>query len=229
MAYIEIKGLTKEYHLGVETIHALRGLAFSIERGEFLSITGQSGSGKSTLMHILGALEVATAGTYILDGETITGRNLSSLVRVRRYSIGFVFQTFNLLPRLSAIENVALPLVYQGKSVRERKRSAAEALQRVHLEHRMQHKPNELSGGERQRVAIARALIVQPKIVLADEPTGNLDSRTSDEIMKLFLELKAEGTTIVLVTHEHELARRADRVLELSDGLITFIKSGGST
>lgn len=229
MAYIEVRGLTKEYHLGVEVIHALRGLDFTVAQGEFLSVTGQSGSGKSTLMHILGALEKPTSGTYTLDGEVISDKNLSSLVDVRRNAIGFVFQTFNLLPRLSALDNVALPLVYKGHSMRIRHERAKQALERVHLADRLKHKPNELSGGERQRVAIARALVVQPKIILADEPTGNLDSKTTDEIMKLLLELKEQGTTIILVTHELDLAQLTDRVLVLHDGKIASIRDNKGT
>ncbi|MFA6512474.1 MAG: ABC transporter ATP-binding protein [Patescibacteria group bacterium] len=228
MAYLSVKNLTKKFHLGGETITALDDVSFDVQQGEFLSVTGQSGSGKSTLMHILGALEIPTTGTYALDGEDISGKSLSSLVHVRRHSIGFVFQTFNLLPRLSAAENVALPLIYQGIGLVERRHRAQEALKRVDLENRMKHKPNELSGGERQRVAVARALVTNPKIVLADEPTGNLDSKTSAEIMKLLLQLKDQGTTIILVTHESDLARLADRVLELHDGKVASITSGGA-
>jgi putative ABC transport system ATP-binding protein len=226
VAYIELKNLRKEYHLGVENVKALDGVSFEIHRGEFLSITGPSGSGKSTLMHIIGALDNPTDGTYVLDGQEISGKPLSSLVDVRRHSIGFVFQTFNLLPRMSALDNVALPLVYQGKGQKERRRRAQEALARVHLDHRTGHRPNELSGGERQRVAIARALVADPKLILADEPTGNLDSKTSEEILKLFLELNREDATIVLVTHEPELAQVAKRSVRLLDGKVEKIIDG---
>lgn len=229
MSYLVAKNLKKDFHLGGETIHAIDDVSFELLKGEFLSITGQSGSGKSTLMHILGALEQPTSGTYILDGEVISDKNLSSLVSVRRDAIGFVFQTFNLLPRLSALDNVALPLVYQGLGMRIRRERAKHALERVYLTERLKHKPNELSGGERQRVAIARALVVQPKIILADEPTGNLDSKTSDEIMKLLLELKGQGTTIILVTHEPDLARLTDRVLALHDGKIASLRDNRGT
>lgn len=229
VAYIELKNIRKDFHLGVETVRALSGVSFDIAQGEFLAITGQSGSGKSTLMHILGALDTPTSGSYVLDGENLAGQPPAALVQVRRHSIGFVFQSFNLLPRLSALDNVALPLVYQGMGLKRRRSKAREALERVHLGNRVVHKPNELSGGERQRVAVARALVVDPKIVLADEPTGNLDSKTSEEILELFLELNSQRATVVLVTHEPELARVAQRVIRLHDGQVVAIQGGRRT
>jgi len=219
-AMIVTRALEKHYRMGTETVRALRGVDVEIGRNEYVAIMGPSGSGKSTLMNLIGCLDTPTAGEYILNGHRVAGLEDDELARIRNREIGFVFQTFNLLPRSTAQENVELPLVYAGVPKRERKQRAAEALRSVDLADRMHHRPNELSGGQRQRVAIARALVNNPSILLADEPTGNLDSRTSDEIMGLFQQLHSEGQTIIMVTHEHDIAAHAERVVTLRDGLI---------
>jgi putative ABC transport system ATP-binding protein len=220
MPLITIHDLRKSYEMGEETIHALAGVSFTVEKGEYVAIMGPSGSGKSTMMNILGALDTPTEGDYILNGQNVGSLRDRQLAHIRNREIGFVFQTFNLLPRLSALDNVALPLVYSGKSRRERSTAARAALSAVGLGDRMGHKPNELSGGQRQRVAIARALVNTPSILLADEPTGNLDSRTSEEIMALFADLHQRGNTIILVTHEDDIAAYAHRIIRLRDGLV---------
>ena len=217
---IDLQGVGRSYVMGQEQIHALRSVTFSIARGEYVALMGPSGSGKSTLMNLIGCLDTPSKGAYFLSGQEVSRMNDQQLAEVRNREIGFVFQTFNLLPRLSALENVALPLVYAGVSRTERLDRAAEVLDRVGLTSRMKHKPNELSGGQRQRVAIARALVNRPSILLADEPTGNLDSKTSIDIMNLFADIHAQGNTIVLVTHEEEIARYAHRIVRLRDGSI---------
>jgi putative ABC transport system ATP-binding protein len=215
---IEVRGLTKLYRMGTSVVHALDGVDLTIERGEFVAITGASGSGKSTMMHLLGCLDRPTGGTYHLNGRAVSELSDRELAVVRNKQIGFVFQTFNLINRTSAAENVAVPLFYARQT--STRAPAVRALERVGLTARAQHNPNELSGGERQRVAIARAIVNDPALVLADEPTGNLDSRTGDEIMALIDKLHTDGNTIILVTHEDELARRAGRVIRLRDGVI---------
>jgi putative ABC transport system ATP-binding protein len=217
---IEIEGVTKLYEMGSETINALRGVELKIHRNEYLAIMGPSGSGKSTLMNMLGCLDTPTAGRYEFNGRDVASMIDDELAEIRNREIGFVFQTFNLLPRSTALSNVELPLIYAGISPHERHRIAAEVLDHVGLGDRMHHKPNELSGGQRQRVAIARALVNKPSIILADEPTGNLDSKTGIEIMALFEELYEKGNTLIVVTHEEEVARHARRVVRLLDGLI---------
>ena len=217
---IRTEGLTKEYRLGSETVHALRGVDLVVERNEYVAIMGPSGSGKSTFMNMIGCLDSPTSGEYWLNGQAVARMDDDELARIRNKEIGFVFQTFNLLPRATALHNVELPLIYAGVPARERRERAAAMLERVGLGERMEHKPNELSGGQRQRVAVARALVNQPAILLADEPTGNLDSRTSAEIMDLFGELHAEGQTIILVTHEQDIADHALRQIFLRDGLV---------
>ena len=212
--------LAREYEIGTEVVRALRGVDIQIRRNEFVAIMGPSGSGKSTLMNLIGCLDTPTAGEYWLNGQKVSELSDDALARIRNKEIGFVFQTFNLLPRASALHNVELPLIYAGASGRVRRERAALALQRVGLGDRMEHKPNELSGGQRQRVAIARALVNEPSILLADEPTGNLDSATGNEIMNLFEELHTQGQTIVLVTHEHDIAEHAHRQIHLLDGKI---------
>jgi len=212
--------LMRDYHVGSETVHALRGVSMQIKRNEFTAIMGPSGSGKSTLMNLIGCLDTPTAGEYWLNGQKVSELGDDDLARIRNKEIGFVFQTFNLLPRASALHNTELPLIYAGISARERKDRAAGALERVGLGDRMHHRPNELSGGQRQRVAIARALVNEPSIVLADEPTGNLDSSTSSEIMAVFEQLHDAGQTILLITHEHDIAAHANRQIHLMDGMI---------
>ncbi|HSJ31081.1 MAG TPA: ABC transporter ATP-binding protein [Longimicrobiales bacterium] len=218
---IRTQGLTKEYVLGAETVRALRGVDLTIERNEYIAIMGPSGSGKSTFMNLIGCLDTPTAGEYWLDGTQVSGLEDDELAKIRNQYIGFVFQTFNLLPRASALHNVELPLIYAGVSKKERQERAVDVLQKVGLGDRMEHKPSELSGGQRQRVAVARALVNRPSLLLADEPTGNLDSKTSTDIMALFDELHAGGQTIMLVTHEHDIAEHAHRTVTLRDGIIS--------
>ena len=220
MALIDLNHIVKTYDLGTEKVHALRDIHFGIERGEFVAIVGQSGSGKSTLMNIIGCLDVPTAGSYHLSGRDVGTLSDDQLADVRNLEIGFVFQSFQLLPRASALENVELPLIYRGISSKERKKRAIIALEKVQLADRMKHRPTELSGGQRQRVAIARALVTEPSLLLADEPTGNLDSATGEDIVRLFLELHRAGNTILLVTHEPKLAARCPRAVRLVDGLV---------
>ena len=215
---LQLSGVSRLYQMGSETIHALREVSFHVEAGEYLGIVGSSGSGKSTLLNILGCLDTPSAGTYRLRGKDVRGLSDDALSDLRNREIGFVFQTFQLLARTSALENVELPLVYRGIRAAERRKRAREALARVGLARRMRHKPNELSGGQRQRVAIARALVTQPSILLADEPTGNLDSTTGREILDLFSELHAGGNTLILVTHEPTIAAQCPRALRMSDG-----------
>ncbi len=218
---IVTRGIRRDYDMGGEVVRALRGVDIAIRRNEYVAIMGPSGSGKSTLMNLIGCLDTPTAGEYWLSGTLVSKMSDDELARVRNKEIGFVFQTFNLLPRATALHNVELPLVYAGVSSGERKRRAAEALDSVGLGDRMQHKPNELSGGQRQRVAIARALVNSPSILLADEPTGNLDSSTSAEIMKVFQSLADRGQTVIMVTHEADIAAHARRVVVLRDGLVS--------
>ena len=218
---IVTRGIKREYDMGGEIVRALRGIDLAIARNEYVAIMGPSGSGKSTLMNIIGCLDTPNAGEYWLNGQMVSTMSDDQLARVRNKEIGFVFQTFNLLPRATALHNVELPLVYAGMGSDERKRRAKEALAKVQLENRMDHRPNELSGGQRQRVAIARALVNNPSMLLADEPTGNLDSGTSEEIMKVFENLADSGQTVVMVTHEPDIAAHARRVVVLRDGLIS--------
>ncbi|MGD8496760.1 MAG: ABC transporter ATP-binding protein [Gemmatimonadales bacterium] len=217
---IETRGLTKEYQMGSETIHALRGVDLKIRRNEYVAVMGPSGSGKSTLMNLIGCLDTPTAGEYVLNGVAVQALEDDELARIRNREIGFVFQTFNLLPRASALHNVELPLIYAGVPAREREERARAALERTGLGDRMEHKPNELSGGQRQRVAIARALVNEPSILLADEPTGNLDSVTSADIMSVFESLHDAGQTIIMVTHELDISEHAERTITLRDGMI---------
>jgi len=220
MALIETIDLWKTYVMGSEKIHALRGVSISIERGEYVAIMGPSGSGKSTLMNLIGCLDTPTKGSYLLNGKQVSQMNDNELARIRNEEIGFVFQTFNLLPRATALHNVELPLVYAGVPAAERRARARAALERVDLGDRALHRPNELSGGQRQRVAIARALVNNPSILLADEPTGNLDSKTGTEIMEVFDRLHQAGNTIVLVTHEADIAAYAHRTIHVRDGQV---------
>jgi len=220
MALIDTHDLWKTYAMGAEEVHALRGVSVQIERGEYVAIMGPSGSGKSTLMNLIGCLDTPTKGTYLLNGKRVSEMDDNELARIRNEEIGFVFQTFNLLPRASALHNVELPLVYAGVPARVREERARAALERVDLLPRMTHRPNELSGGQRQRVAIARALVNNPSLLLADEPTGNLDSKTGAEIMALFARLHDTGNTIILVTHEADIAAFAHRIVHLRDGQI---------
>ena len=217
---IVARQLTREYDMGGEIVRALRGVDLAIRRNEYVAIMGPSGSGKSTLMNVIGCLDTPDGGEYWLSGVLVSQMTDDQLARVRNKEIGFVFQTFNLLPRASALQNVELPLVYAGISAEERRQRATEALERVQLGNRLQHRPNELSGGQRQRVAIARALVNKPAILLADEPTGNLDSKTSEEIMRVFAGLSDEGQTVIMVTHEPDIAAHARRVITLRDGAI---------
>lgn len=217
---IDIKGITRNFQLGQETVKVLKGIDLTIEKGEYVAFMGPSGSGKSTLMNLLGCLDTPTSGSYILNGADVSTMTDDQLAEIRNKEIGFVFQTFNLLPRTTALDNVALPMIYTGKSKTERNERAAEVLKNVGLADRMDHKPNQLSGGQRQRVAVGRALVNKPSIILADEPTGNLDSKTSVEIMSLFDEIHAVGNTVILVTHEEDIAEHAHRVIRLRDGVI---------
>jgi putative ABC transport system ATP-binding protein len=219
-AIIVVRNMKREYVMGSETVRALRGVDFTIRRNEFVAIMGPSGSGKSTLMNLIGCLDSPSEGEYWLNGHRVSELGDDELARIRNREIGFVFQTFNLLPRASALQNVELPMIYAGFSAKERRKAAEDALTRVGLGDRMGHRPNELSGGQRQRVAIARALVNNPSIILADEPTGNLDSKTSEEILQLFEQLYADGQTIILVTHEHDIAAHARRQVHLKDGMI---------
>ncbi|MFY0599820.1 MAG: ABC transporter ATP-binding protein [Cyclobacteriaceae bacterium] len=217
---IDTKDIAKRYTMGSETINALNSISIQIEKGEYVAFMGPSGSGKSTLMNIIGCLDTPTSGTYVLNNNDVSDLTENELAEIRNKEIGFVFQTFNLLPRASSLENVALPLVYAGYNGEERKEMAMKSLEGVGLGDRASHKPNELSGGQRQRVAIARALVNDPSIILADEPTGNLDSKTSYSIMDLFAELHNKGNTIIMVTHEEDIAEYAHRIIRLRDGLI---------
>ena len=229
-AVIVTRNLQREYDMGGEIVRALRGVDITIRKNEFVAIMGPSGSGKSTLMNLIGCLDSPTGGEYWLNGHRVSELGDDALARIRNKEIGFVFQTFNLLPRATALHNVELPLVYAGMGSRERRALAADALDRVGLKDRMQHRPNELSGGQRQRVAIARALVNRPSILLADEPTGNLDSATSEEIMALFEGLHREGQTILVVTHEHDIATHTRRQVHLKDGRVErdFVTDGGA-
>ncbi len=220
MSLIEVDGLWKTYEMGQEQVHALQGISLAIEKGEYVAIMGPSGSGKSTLMNLIGCLDTPTQGTYKLNNTPVADRNDDELARIRNKEIGFVFQTFNLLPRATALHNVELPLIYNGTSGDDRRAKAIKAMEIVGLADRMLHKPNELSGGQRQRVAIARALVNSPSIVLADEPTGNLDSTTGREIMALLAELNRQGNTLIVVTHEYNIAKMAGRIIYLRDGMI---------
>jgi putative ABC transport system ATP-binding protein len=219
-AVIRIRDLTRQYVMGGETIHALRGVSLEIRRNEYVAIMGPSGSGKSTMMNVLGCLDTPTSGSYMLNGKDVSKMNDDELAGIRNQEIGFIFQTFQLLPRETALANVELPLVYRGMRAKERRERAKAALDKVQLSHRMTHRPNELSGGQRQRVAIARALVSEPSLLLADEPTGNLDSATGEEIVRLFEELHRAGHTLCLVTHEPKLAARCPRAIRLSDGVV---------
>jgi putative ABC transport system ATP-binding protein len=217
---IQVENITRVFHVGGEEVRALRGVTFGISRGEWVAIIGQSGSGKSTMMNVLGCLDTPTSGRYMLNGKDVSRMSDDELAVIRNVEIGFIFQTFQLLPRETALANVELPLVYRGMPARERRERARAALDKVGLTHRTHHKPNELSGGQRQRVAIARALVSEPSMLLADEPTGNLDSATGEEIVRLFEQLHTAGHTLVLVTHEPKLAARCPRAIRLSDGEI---------
>lgn len=217
---IECKELAKHYAVGTQLVKALRSVTTTIKRGEYVAIMGPSGSGKSTLMNIIGCLDTPTQGEYVLNGTAVSQLGDDELAEIRNKEIGFVFQTFNLLPRYTSLQNVMLPLIYAGKNKLFRQQKAEEVLTKVGLSDRIDHKPNELSGGQRQRVAIARALVNDPSIILADEPTGNLDSKTSVDIMNLFTEIHAQGNTVILVTHEEDIAAYAHRIIRLKDGLI---------
>jgi putative ABC transport system ATP-binding protein len=220
MNIIETEGIKKIYQMGTNTVNALQGVTIAIKKGEYVAFMGPSGSGKSTLMNIIGCLDTPTSGSYMLNNQLVSEMTENQLAEIRNKEIGFVFQTFNLLPRASALENVALPLIYAGYSKSEREEMAMDALRGVNLADRHHHKPNELSGGQRQRVAIARALVNSPSIILADEPTGNLDTKTSYDIMSLFQELHDKGNTIIMVTHEDDIAHYAHRIIRLRDGLV---------
>src|SRR5688572_5328729 len=220
MSLIETHDLWKTYEMGSEKVHALQGVSIAIARGEYVAIMGPSGSGKSTLMNLIGCLDTPSQGSYLLNGKQVSQMNDDELARIRNEEIGFVFQTFNLLPRATALHNVELPLIYAGIPSKTRAQRATEALTKVELADRMTHRPNQLSGGQRQRVAIARALVNNPSILLADEPTGNLDSKTGVEIMALFARLHETGNTIIIVTHEAEVAAHAHRIIQIRDGLV---------
>ena len=220
MSLIGLQNISRRYQMGAELVHALRDVSLTIQRGEYVGIMGPSGSGKSTLMNLIGCLDTPTSGRYTLNGTDVSEMDDNQLAEIRNREIGFVFQTFNLLPRSNALHNVELPLIYSGMGSEERRNVALEALKSVGLSDRIHHKPNELSGGQRQRVAVARALVNKPSILLADEPTGNLDSKTGVEIMALFKELSERGHTLIVVTHEEEVARHARRIIRIRDGLI---------
>lgn len=217
---LHLRGITRDFQLGAQTVHVLKGIDLDIQRGDYVALMGPSGSGKSTLMNLLGCLDTPTSGTYVLAGRDVSRMAEAELAAVRNQEIGFVFQTFNLIPRQTALDNVALPLVYAGIGKEERLERAAEVLRSVGLGDRMDHRPNQLSGGQRQRVAIARALVNKPSLILADEPTGNLDSTTSDEIMRLFDDIHKAGNTLVVVTHEEDIAQHAQRIIRLRDGVV---------
>ncbi len=217
---IKIRNITRDFPLGNEVVKVLKGIDLDIERGEYVALMGPSGSGKSTLMNLLGCLDTPTSGSYELNGKDVSNMTDDELAEIRNKEIGFVFQTFNLLPRTTALENVALPMIYAGVSKKERTERAKEVLADVGLADRMDHKPNQLSGGQRQRVAVGRALVNRPSIILADEPTGNLDSKTSNEIMNLFNQIHQAGNTVILVTHEEEIAENAHRIIRLRDGMV---------
>jgi putative ABC transport system ATP-binding protein len=221
MSLIRLQNVSRRYQMGTETVHALRDVSLEIQRGEYVAIMGPSGSGKSTMMNLIGCLDTATSGRYELNGIGVSDMDDNQLAEIRNREIGFIFQTFNLLARSNALHNVELPLIYAGVPALERRQVALDALTQVGLADRIHHKPNELSGGQRQRVAVARALVNKPSILLADEPTGNLDSKTGAEIMALFEELSRKGNTIILVTHEEDIARQARRVIRLRDGLVS--------
>ncbi len=220
MALLELMNISRHYTLGTEVVKALQSITLSIEKGEYIALMGPSGSGKSTLMNVIGCLDTPTEGSYVLNKKEVSKMTENELADIRNKEIGFIFQTFNLIPRSTALDNVALPLVYAGYAKEERTKLASKALENVGLADRVKHKPNELSGGQRQRVAVARALVNNPSIILADEPTGNLDSKTSEEIMFLFDEIHKQGNTIILVTHEEDIARHAHRIVRLKDGLV---------
>ena len=219
-AILQLRSITRDFKMGAQTVHVLKGIDLDIFKNQYVALMGPSGSGKSTLMNLLGCLDTPTEGSYVLNGSDVSALDDNALAEIRNNEIGFVFQTFNLLPRSTALENVALPLVYAGWGKEERIARASEVLTQVGLGDRMEHKPNQLSGGQRQRVAVARALVNKPALILADEPTGNLDSKTSVEIMKLFDEIQAAGNTVILVTHEEDIAQYAKRVIRLVDGNI---------
>lgn len=218
---IKIRGIIRDFPLGQEVVKVLKGIDLDIERGEYVALMGPSGSGKSTLMNLLGCLDTATGGTYELNGKNVSNMSQDELAEIRNKEIGFVFQVFNLLPRTTALENVALPMIYAGASKEKRIKRAEEVLKDVGLSDRMDHKPSQLSGGQRQRVAVGRALVNKPSIILADEPTGNLDSKTSLEIMNLFDEIHNQGNTVIVVTHEEDIAKHAHRIIRLVDGMIS--------